>query len=167
MHVHSSGSEGSASFDGQLTLAEQNGCDYYWSTEHDWRVFALPGDLRFPRQFTFTSLSSGGWSWKPSSKGSATLRRAELIPWGGSTALNLQIQSTRAATYGLAAVTRNNMLEGNVTGRQFGGPVTILELAGTAFYEIALQFSRHGGGAIKIVYRFGSTPDQRVRVDAY
>ena len=166
MHVHSSGSEGFGSLDGQLTLAERSGCDFYWSTEHDWRVFALPADSRLPRVFRFTTLSSGGWHWQPASRGTAAVSIAELIPWAGSTALNLQIQSSRAATYGLSAVTSDNMLEGNVVGRQFGGPVTIRGLSGTAYYEIALQFSRHGANALSIVYRFGPTPDQRVRVDA-
>ena len=167
MHVHSSPSEGRGSFANQVALAESSGCDYLWMTEHDWRLWALPGDDRITRSYAFTSLDAANWHWKPVSAGSASSKRADIVPYAGSKALELQVTAGGAATYGLKATTSSHRLEGSVIGRQVFTPATVTALSGEAYFEIALMFSNHGAHTPqKLVYRYGTSAAGRRKVNA-
>ena len=166
MHVHSSASEGPGSFANQVGLAESTGCDYLWMTEHDWRMFAVPGDTRVSRGYTFTTLVSDGWRWKPVSSGSASSSRAEVTSYAGGSALALQVASASTATVGVKATTKTHLFEGSVIGRQVLAPATITDLSGDAYFEIALQLSNQGSRPLHLVYRYGATPAKSVRRNA-
>ncbi|MDQ2758630.1 MAG: hypothetical protein M3Y71_19070 [Actinomycetota bacterium] len=162
MHVHSVGSERSGSVAGQVSLAEKASCDSLWLTEHDWRLFALP-DERTPREYVFSALASMGWVWKPVRLGKASLAQADVTTVNGSTALLLEIAASTAATVGVEATSSANLLEGFVVGRQVVLPLQVEKLSGSAFVELVVNLSTHGGKGFALVYRFGARPDGRLR----
>lgn len=166
MHVHSSASEGPGSFSNQASLADSAGCDWIWATEHDWRMFAVPGDARVSRGYTFTSLVSGGWRWKPVGSGSASSSRAEVTPYAGGSALALEVASTGTASTGVKATTATHLFEGSVIGRQVLAPATVTTLSGAAWFEVVLQLSNQGTRPLRLVYRYGATPAKRVKQNA-
>ncbi|GAA1881126.1 hypothetical protein [Lapillicoccus jejuensis] len=166
MHVHSSASEGPGSFANQIALADANGCDVIWPTEHDWRMFAVPGDDRIARGYAFTSLKSAGWTWKPTASGAATASRAQVTPYQGGSALALGVTAGGNATTGLKATTRTHLFEGSVIGRSLLAPATVTALSGQAWFEVVLTLSNQGSRVLHLVYRYGTTPASRRLVNA-
>ncbi|GAA1881107.1 hypothetical protein [Lapillicoccus jejuensis] len=168
MHVHASGSEGTGSATAQTALAEQAGCDALWLTDHDWRLFALPPDTRLPRGYDFTALSAGGWTWTPYAKGRVTTSRAAVVTAASGPVLDLAVTArAKGATYGVVVSTVGNQLEGSIVGRQVELPFTVVGLSGQAWFEVVATLSTRAGRQQQLVYRFGTTPDSLVRVDAW